>query len=66
MEVWLLVLIAAVVVNSVVRWKLWQEARVIQRETRLVLSILVVWAETWGDPPEVVRERLHEELKGRA
>jgi hypothetical protein len=59
---WLAVLVVAVAVNAVLTWR---HARAHERDQRLVLRVLLVWADTWGEPAETVRAKLREALRTR-
>lgn len=60
---WLALLVVAVIVNGLIRWRLYSEMRELDRKTAIVLSVLIVWAETWGEHPDIVKARLIEVLK---
>lgn len=62
-------LLAATVASGVLRWR--SEARyarhaadqrAMMQDVGRVLRVLIVWAETWGQPPDAVRPLLHEAL----
>ena len=59
------VLIGLVLINTVLRLVSQASDRVLARQVGLVLDALMVWADTWGQPAEVVKGALQQKLYGR-
>ena len=53
------------VVGVIVRIREERQARLLGRQVALVLKVLIVWADTWGQPVDAVKAELAKALHGR-
>lgn len=62
---WFLLVPSALLFNIVAQRFAARRDRQVERVLRRIDRVLVVWAESWGEPPDIVRKKLlnavHEE-----
>lgn len=59
---WLIVLACAATANVIMAVQYTRALWSMQAQTAQILGVLRVWAETWGEPAETVKERLQKAL----